>query len=319
MSVEIERGSALAARPVRTKGVASTVEVEAVTMTSSDDPSGKLSWAERNYLLLRRLHSLTGIVPIGVFLIVHLITNSSVIWGEWALRGEHPPAGVPGGAHYFDKEVVWINEQVPHLLLIEIALWGSIAFHSILGVVYAMSGRPNNARYAYQDNLRYTLQRITGYLGILFIFYHVATLRWGWTFLVPGGTRWDYKFAASTLAAALQGGPDGVQWKGVVVMLFYMIGITGLVFHFANGLWTAAITWGLTVSQAAQRRWGRVCLGLGAGLMLMAWGSLFGFATLKMNASAAPHSTRGHEAQINEAVSPGTRTQVPTSSDDSHR
>ena len=33
--------------------------------------------------------------------------------------------------------------------------------HSILGVVYAMSGKSNTSRYAYQDNWRYTLQRVS--------------------------------------------------------------------------------------------------------------------------------------------------------------
>ena len=64
---------------------------------------------------------------------------------------------------------------------------------------------------------------------------------------------------------------------GLFVSLFYFLGVSSAVFHFANGLWTAAITWGLTISTAAQRRWGFVCAGLGAMLMLMAWGSVGGF------------------------------------------
>lgn len=252
------------------------------TATPSSTSTAGKSLFERNYFLIRRLHSLTGIVPIGVFLIAHLTTNSSIIWGKWALRGEGDPSHsvLEGGSHYFVKEVTWINEQVPHLLLVEIVLWVSIAFHSILGFFYAMSGKSNTQRYSYQDNFRYTLQRITGYLGILFIFYHVATLRWGWTFLVPGGTKWSYQYSASSLAAAIRGSDAEFKTWGFVVAAFYMLGITALVFHFANGLWTAAITWGLTISKQAQQRWGRVCFGLGAGLMLMAWGSLAGFVML---------------------------------------
>jgi succinate dehydrogenase / fumarate reductase, cytochrome b subunit len=252
--------------------------------------SSRQSWWDRNYFLLRRLHSLTGIVPIGVFLIAHLTTNSSILWGSFALRGHGVPGGesqdgaagasglLAGGAYYFWKEVKWINEQIPHLLLIEIVLWSAIAFHSILGVIYATTGKSNTTRYAYQDNWRYSLQRITGYIGIFYIFYHVATLRWGWDFLVPGGTKWDYEYSASTLAAALRGGYDDMTILGFVVSAFYMLGVTALVFHFANGLWTAAITWGLTVSARAQKQWGRVCFALGAGLMLLGWGSVIGFA-----------------------------------------
>lgn len=236
------------------------------------------SFLERNHHLFRRLHSLTGIVPIGVFLLAHLLTNSSIVWGSFAERG-HADAGGHGGVAYFHKEVTWINEQVPHLFLIELTLWLSIGFHSILGLFYAMTGSNNVARYNYGGNRRYMLQRISGYVGILFIFYHVATLRWGWTWLVPGGATWSYEASASTLALALRGG-EGWTAAGLAVSLFYFVGVSLLVFHFANGLWTAAITWGLTVTQKAQTRWGYICGGLGAALLLMAWGAVIGFATL---------------------------------------
>ncbi|GJM18028.1 MAG: succinate dehydrogenase [Phycisphaeraceae bacterium] len=237
--------------------------------------SDRQSFFERHSFLLRRLHSLSGIVPIGVFLIAHLTTNSSLAWGRFALRGEGEGMSIAqGGVKYFQEEVSYINEQVPHLLLIEVTLWVSIAFHAILGVYYATTGKGNTAHYPHMDNWRYSLQRISGYLGIAFIFYHVATLRWGWTWLVPGGTQWSHHFSASTLAAAIQGSPEGWTALGVAVALLYFAGITLLVFHFANGLWTAAITWGLTVSVPAQKRWGLVCFGLGAGLMLAAWSSL---------------------------------------------
>lgn len=229
----------------------------------------------QHHFLLRRLHSLTGIVPIGVFLIAHLVTNSSLAWGGFANRGKHEDlTKLEGGAAYFHHEVEWINTGVPHLLLIEITLWAAIAFHSILGVYYATTGKNNTDRYAYQDNKRYKWQRISGYVGILFIFYHVATLRWQWTFLVPGGAEWNHHFSVSTLAAALRGSYDGITAAGVIVSLFYFVGISLLVFHFANGLWTAAITWGLTISERAQKQWGVVCAGLGAALMVAAWASL---------------------------------------------
>ena len=229
-------------------------------------------WFERHYFLFRRLHSLSGVVPIGVFLVFHLTTNASIVWGR--IDAERAGVGT------FQHEVNFIH-SLPALLLIEIfVLWLPIAFHSILGFYYAFTGRPNVDRSRYQANRRYVLQRLTGYLGFLFIVYHVATLRWGWTFLVPGGTRWSHEYAASTLAAALQGSPEGMTRWGLAVSAFYMFGVTALVFHFANGLWTAAITWGVTVSEQAQKRWGMVCLVIGAGLMALAWSAVVGFATL---------------------------------------
>jgi len=263
------------------------VETDAVTNNQS--------FMNKHHFLLRRLHSLTGIVPIGVFLVAHLTTNSTILWGAINSRAAQgvDPAVVEGVGETtfrqvgtFQHEVSFINEAVPFLILIEITLWLSIAFHAILGVYYARTGKSNTKRYEYQSNWRYTLQRISGYFGIAFIFYHVATLRWGWTFLIPGGTKWDYEYASSTLAMALRGSESG-DWTvpGVIVSLFYLVGVSLLVFHFANGLWTAAITWGLTITAKAQRNWGYVCAALGAGLMAAGWGALFGFLFLDVQAA----------------------------------
>jgi len=275
----------------------------------------------RHHFLLRRLHSLTGIVPIGVFLIVHLITNSSVLWGGFALHGD---AGLGAdasiltrGIAYFQKEVSWINEQVPHLLLIEISLWLAIGFHSILGLIYIRSGKSNLKHYAFQDNWRYSLQRWSGYIGILFIFYHIATLRWGWTFLVPEGVDWGHSAASSTLVLALRGSAEGWSPLGVVVSLGYFLGITLLVFHFANGLWTAAITWGLTISAKAQKRWGVVCALLGVGLMGMAWSTLIAFMFLvDVQEAERVEAVLGHNGHAGQVESAHTDPEIHLPSGD---
>ena len=259
------------------------------------------SFMQRNQFLIRRLHSLTGILPIGVFLIAHLVTNSSLAWGWFALKGRHQGEGLSvseGGVQYFAHEVTWINTQVPHLFLIEVTLWLAIAFHCILGFYYATGGKGNLQHYKHQDNFRYSLQRWSGYFGIFFIFYHIATLRWGWTFLIPEGTAWSHEYSASTLAAALQGSTEGWTAAGLFVSLFYLLGVSLLVFHFANGVWTAAITWGLTVSEHAQKKWGYVCAALGAGLMLAAWSALGSAMLLDYDTARAVEASilDGHSA-----------------------
>lgn len=235
------------------------------------------SFMQRNYFLLRRLHSLTGVMPIGVFLLFHLTTNASIVWGM--LDSREGATALERGVRTFQAEVDFIH-STPFLLLVEVfGLWLPIAFHSVLGVYYARTGRPNTGAYPYQANWRYTLQRTSGYIGVLFIFYHVATLRWGWTWMVPGGVEWKHNFAASTMAQILRGGE---QWTaaGAVVSVAYFLCVSMLVFHLANGLWTSAITWGLTISARAQKQWGYVCAGVGAALMLAGWASVLGFATI---------------------------------------
>lgn len=232
---------------------------------------------KRRYFLLRRLHSLTGIVPVGLFLIAHLITNSTIVWGAMNKRAGDTAFDRRVGT--FQEEVSFIN-GLPFLLLIEIGLWLSIAFHAVLGVYYATTGQSNARQYGYWGNIRYSLQRLTGYIAIIYIFYHVATLRWGWSFLIPGGVEWSHHYAASTTAAALQGSAAGLTAAGIAISAFYFVGVTASVFHFANGLWTSAITWGITISAGAQRRWAYACAGLGVALMAAAWSSVAAFMFL---------------------------------------
>jgi succinate dehydrogenase / fumarate reductase cytochrome b subunit len=251
----------------------------------------KARFLDRHYHLIRRLHSLSGVVPIGLFLFPHLTTNSSIVWGGLLNKTKFADRGIDAsgaGVATFQHEVDFIH-GLPALVFIEIfVLWLPIAFHAGVGVWFARTGRFNTSRYGYQDNWRYTWQRLTGYLGVLFIFMHVSSLRWGWTYggLMPG---FQADAASSSLAEHLQRGS-----LGLLMAAFYLVCVLGLVFHFANGLWTAAITWGVTVSVGAQRRWGQVCAALGLALAAAAVTAVFGFATLD------PDRARAIEAQYRQ-------------------
>jgi len=222
---------------------------------------------DRHHFLLRRLHSLSGLVPIGAFLFPHLTTNSSIVWGAW-LSESH------SGVQTFQHEVNFIH-SLPALVLIEIfVLWLPIAFHAAVGIYFGISGQQNVKAYRYSNNWRYVFQRLTGYLGVLFIFMHISSLRWGWGWFGLFPTNFSDEFAASTTAAHFQ---DGTALRTFIVSAFYLVCVLGLVYHFANGLWTAAITWGLTVTEGAQRRWGYVCTAVGLGLATATIMAVVGF------------------------------------------
>jgi len=249
---------------------------------SSASPVVKQPFLERHYHLLRRLHSLTGVVPIGVFLFPHLTTNSSIVWGEVFNAKKYADLGAgSAGVATFQHEVNFIH-NLPALIFIEIfVLWLPIAYHAILGIYFAQSGKTNTDRYGYQANWRYTFQRISGYIGVLFLFMHISSLRWGWEYggLMP---TFDPDNAASSTAIHLQGGIFPY-----FNAIFYLVCVLALVFHFANGLWTAAITWGLTVSKQAQQRWGFVCAGVGVALAGAGVAAIVGFTTLDASAAEA--------------------------------
>ncbi len=240
------------------------------------DPN--VGFMDRNHFLIRRLHSLTGIVPIGAFLFPHLTTNSSIMWGS-ILGASHLAEGGHAGVETFQHEVNFIH-SMPFLILIEImVLWLPIAFHGILGFLYVFTGRMNAKSYPYVANWRYVLQRVSGILGLFFIFVHVASLRWGWSFfgMMPD---WDGLHAASTTAAHFQ---DGSTLRTIAMCVIYLVCVSALVYHFANGLWTAAITWGVTRTVAAQQRWGYICVLVGLGLGSMGVASVIGFATVDID------------------------------------
>jgi succinate dehydrogenase / fumarate reductase cytochrome b subunit len=269
------------------------------------------SFLDRHYHLIRRLHSLSGVFPIGLFLIPHLTTNSSILWGKALNGAKFADRGIDAegaGVATFQHEVDFIH-GLPALIFIEVfVLWLPILFHAGVGVWFARTGRFNTSRYAYQDNWRYVWQRLSGYLGVLFIFMHVSSLRWGWNYggLMP---TFQADAAASSLATHLQKGSMGL-WMAA----FYLVCVLALVFHFANGLWTAAITWGVTVSVGAQRRWGQVCAALGLGLAGAAVAAVFGFATLdpeKARAIENQYQAGELEREVGAELKTAARPQAP--------
>ncbi len=72
-----------------------------------------------NTFLLRKLHQLTGIVPLGAFFFVHMFTNSKSMSGD----------------KVFNDAVADIH-HIPYLLFVEIfGIFLPLLFHSIYGVV----------------------------------------------------------------------------------------------------------------------------------------------------------------------------------------
>ena len=265
----------------------------------SPTPSAADSFLDRHHFLLRRLHSLSGIMPVGVFVIFHLFTNAQLAWPD---RGQT-----------FQHEVNFIH-FMPLLLFMEVAIWVSIGFHAALGLVYTFSS--NSAaqtlrRYhnrEYLGNVRYMLQRATGLIALVFIFLHVATLRWHWSFGVFDtfyvATQDGYPLAAATTARALQNN---------LVLVIYVIGVLSVIYHWCNGLWTAAITWGLTLTPRAMQRWGYVCATLAAALTLFMFGAVVGARTYSLtdaDRAAIQRATEqggGHHGEIERRPKEVTR------------
>lgn len=185
--------------------------------------------SSRAAFLLRRLHSLSGVVPLGAFLAEHLWTNAAAL----------------GGRARFDAAVAEI-QAIPALPLVE--LFGIVLplfFHAIYGVVLATRGSPNAGAYPFTRNWMYVLQRITGVVVFVFVMAHL------WEYRVQ---KWLFGMDASafhpTLEAHLSWTWLGVPW----IAIGYLLAVAAAVFHLANGLVTFCMSWGITVGRPAQRR-----------------------------------------------------------------
>jgi succinate dehydrogenase / fumarate reductase cytochrome b subunit len=192
---------------------------------------------------------------VGLFVIFHLFTNMQMMFGGEA----------------FQHEVNFIH-SLPALYFLELGLWLGIGFHAALGLVYTFTGRSNVRHYRYWGNVRYTLQRVTGILALIFIFLHVATLRWRWD-IFGWYTPFFYKVDDVPMAMPLTAHALQFHWT---VPVLYLIGVMSVIFHWANGLWTAAISWGLTLSTRAMQRWGYACAGLFVALTIFFGGAFYG-------------------------------------------
>jgi len=200
------------------------------------------------HYLSRKVHSLLGVVPVGAFLLFHLWENS---------MSRH------GGAYFNEHVVRKIEEMLNYKVAIELALGAAILFHGIYGVVIWWQGKTNVGRYRYGANVRYLLQRITAFTTFAFILWHV----------------WMTVFAGE-LDPRVQADFFGHMQRmftspGMVVL--YMLGILGATYHLANGLWLAAITWGLTTTPRAQRLFRDFCAIVFAATTFLGFHDLWGF------------------------------------------
>lgn len=179
---------------------------------------------------LRRLHSLSGMFPLGVFMAFHLFANSTAI----------------SGPEKFNAVINFLR-SLPYLEEVEfLVLFIPFAFHGLYGMVITKTAQPSQLQYSNWENWKYFFQRITGTIGLLFIVFHVYQLR----FIED----LDYSYVSQALAsnAHFSWMPELPLLNPMNVYWVYIIGVLSLVYHFAHGIWSFCITWGITVGKKSQ-------------------------------------------------------------------
>lgn len=196
----------------------------------------------------KQILTLFGLVPLGVYVFLHLGTNLYSLAGEQAFnaavdRSRANPA-------FFFLEVFGLG--IPLLA------------HTVIGFREIRRGRPNNTRYGFLDNLRYLLQRVSAIGLALFIGAHVYKARIAPEpqFLVNG----HESFAGMREA-----------FHEPITLTVYVLGMLGIAYHLANGLQTAATRTGLVVSEAGRKRMTTVAGAVMVLLLAMSALSITGF------------------------------------------
>ena len=203
--------------------------------------------------VLRKLHQLSGIIPLGLFLLEHFYTNSKAI----------------GGPDAFNHAVRSL-QSIPYILFVEVGgIFIPLIYHAVYGLVITIEARPNNLNYPYPRNWFYLIQRITGVILFFFITFHVLNFRFG---MIPGlndtsvAHRPDLAFDIVSK-----------EFRMIPILIIYLIGVTSTVWHLANGIWLFMVDWGITIGERAQRLTGYACIAFGAVLLLVGINAIVAF------------------------------------------
>ena len=206
--------------------------------------------------VLRKLHQLTGIVPLGLFLLEHFYTNSKAMDAK-------------NGLANFNQAVIDL-QSIPYILFIEIfGIFVPLIYHAVYGLFITWEARPNNLAYPYPRNWFYTIQRLTGVVLFFFITFHVLNFRFG---LVPGLNTLsvaEHPMQAFDIVSR--------EFGNALVFAVYVVGITATVWHLANGLWLFAVDWGIVIGERAQRFVGYACIAFGVLLLAVGINAEFAF------------------------------------------
>ena len=196
--------------------------------------------------VFRKLHQLTGIIPLGVFLLEHFYTNSKAMTG---------PADF--------NNAVRDLQSIPYIIFIEITgIFIPLIYHAVYGLFITWEARPNNLAYPYPRNWFYTIQRLTGVILFFFIFFHVLNFRFGAIPWLNSKSVAHYPDEAYSIVSG--------EFASPIIFAVYLVGMLATVWHLANGLWLFAVDWGIVIGERAQRYTGYACIFFGV-LLLALW------------------------------------------------
>ncbi len=173
---------------------------------------------------LRRMHSLCGLVLLGLFLLEHLFTNSTVLVS----------------ARVFNEAVARLAAiPYPIFLFLEIFFIAlPFLFHIVYGLYIIWQAKNNAWHYRYVNNWQFLLQRYTAVFLVFFLFLHIGYLR----IYLKDILGLPINFAL------LQHLLHNPFW-----FILYFLGMVAAIFHLCNGVTTFCMTWGIAKGRRIQK------------------------------------------------------------------
>lgn len=192
----------------------------------------------------RKLHSLLGVIPVGLFLVQHLVINHFAT----------------GGEESFNKAANFMA-NLPFRIFLEIfIIFLPLLFHAIYGLYIAFTAKNNVSRYGFFRNWMFFLQRITGVITLVFVTWHV----------------WETRVAAAFGADVNFQMMENIL-SNPFMFWFYIVGVISTIFHFSNGLWSFCVSWGITVSPRSQVITSYITIGIFIALSIVGIRALVAF------------------------------------------
>jgi succinate dehydrogenase / fumarate reductase, cytochrome b subunit len=195
--------------------------------------------------LRTRLGSLLAVLPLSVWTVVHLWENLAVFKGAAAWQHSVTEYGHP--LAFFVASLVAL---LP------------LGIHTVWGIGRLFTAQPNNVRYKFFQNTKYALQRLSA-IGVLFFLGAHIWL----AFLEPRIYRGRPEQFAEIAREMHHHGPT---------LLVYVLGVLGVAYHLANGLYGFAMGWGVVTSRRALRRLEGGVVVTFLVLLAMGWASVYG-------------------------------------------
>lgn len=199
--------------------------------------------------VMRRLHAIAGVVPLGVFLVVHLLVNASAL----------------AGAARFDR-VVGGLARLPISTPVETLFVGvPLLYHAFYGLGRALRPPADAEVHGYRRPRLDGLMRITSLLLFVFIAAHAWELR-----IHRAAFGGSIAALHTRLAMHLSSTSGGVPW----IALGYVLGIAAACFHLAYGCHAVLVATG-----RATRRTATAALAGGALLFVVGTATVIALAT----------------------------------------